>query len=546
MLPNFLDHPRRNTGSAHWPVWAQALGIAGLLLVAVSYLRWPLWPDHSLYLVMGRYWLGGLQPYRDVFDQNWPGTIWISQAILTLFGPTPQAVRLFDLLWQSAAGLVLYKVARKFLEPTWARGCLILYASLYLAATFGSTATRDTFAGLPLGLALLGLMGLRTGYAGLKGVGAGAMLALALFLKPTLSLVALFLSLGLLGLAFRRREPVFLKACLGLLAGLGGCLAVFFWYLLSSGLLPYFYDAAVIYAGSSYAQESLGWMLNRARVFFPLYPPGRLIILGVLAALLWWKVKPRAGWEEALVFLAALGALGSLLAQRKLSYVHAMPLCWVGSLALPLMVNRTKPGMARFWGSRRLFPPSDAALMALIWLLVLPVGADLPRSLASVLTGQSPEVYGDRARLNRGLPSWSLVQEAGELVQANSRPTDRLLCLTGPTSPDFYLAAQRPPAQRYVQPQHLGYDSRRTDEVVGFLSSNKSEVLIYSQDEANLPLIKAIKDILHRERWTKLFDGNIPSTQNTLKDGSKLFVYALLSPMGKISINNGESLDENK
>lgn len=506
-------------------LWRAGL-LGGIVLIVLAYLRWPLWPDHSLYLIMGRYWFEGILPYRDVFEQNWPGNIWIAQVTLLLFGDTPLAVRLFDLLWQTATGTVLYLLSRRYFDRPWRAGCVILYFSIYLAATFGSTATRDTFASLPLGLALYAVTAQEGRFSFLRGILIGVMLAVAILIKPTLALVAVLLLPFLAGYGLWKRAHGALMILAGSLTGLALCTAVFIRSFMDWGILSSFVDAAIGYAGVHYAQESFFWMGRRALIFMLFYPPGRLIVISLMVGFLCWRARPKWGWRDMALLLFFLGTLGSLLVQRKFNYVHAMPVAFFGSLSTLLGIEKNKTLLATQLQKYTLVAVSDFVWVILGWALVLPVWLDLPKSMVSLVGGQSMAAYGDSQRLSRGLPSWSMVREVGKVVQANTPLEAKLVCLAGPASTDFYLASHRPPGQKYVNPVHLGYDPKRIDEVRRGLSKNKIDILIFSKDETDMSLKEAIANLLQKGTWIKLFEQNIILPEKEKSIESNLLVYA--------------------
>src|SRR4051794_30443222 len=69
---------------------AEWLGWCGLALVLVGgvplFLRMPLWADPIQYDIAARNVLRGGMHYRDVFDVNLPGMVWLHAAIRGLFG----------------------------------------------------------------------------------------------------------------------------------------------------------------------------------------------------------------------------------------------------------------------------------------------------------------------------------------------------------------------------------------------------------------------------------------------------------------------------
>src|SRR4051812_35280971 len=69
-----------------------------LLLGLPLFLRKPLWCDVTLYDVAARNLLQGGIHYRDVFDTNMPGVVWIHALVRGCLGWSSEAMRLFDVL----------------------------------------------------------------------------------------------------------------------------------------------------------------------------------------------------------------------------------------------------------------------------------------------------------------------------------------------------------------------------------------------------------------------------------------------------------------
>jgi hypothetical protein len=87
-----------------------------LIALAVGlplYLRAPLWCDITLYDIAARNLLQGGAHYRDVFDTNLPGYVWILTAIRGVLGFSTVALRCVDLAFLAATVLVIDRIARR-------------------------------------------------------------------------------------------------------------------------------------------------------------------------------------------------------------------------------------------------------------------------------------------------------------------------------------------------------------------------------------------------------------------------------------------------
>jgi hypothetical protein len=96
---------------------------------------------------------GGL-PYRDVWDIKPPGIYLIYRAILGIAGPSMPAVRAADLVWTCATCLALFALGRRFFGPIAAAAAAVWYAAAYFRLEYWAMAQAESFAALPVVLAL--------------------------------------------------------------------------------------------------------------------------------------------------------------------------------------------------------------------------------------------------------------------------------------------------------------------------------------------------------------------------------------------------------
>ena len=105
-------------GRSGFRPWRSALPgwLAFALLAAVGvplFLRMPLWCDATLYDVAARNILTGGTHYKDVFDTNPPGFVWLLCGVRAALGWSPEALRAVDLLIVAAVVAVLLRWARE-------------------------------------------------------------------------------------------------------------------------------------------------------------------------------------------------------------------------------------------------------------------------------------------------------------------------------------------------------------------------------------------------------------------------------------------------
>jgi hypothetical protein len=105
--PPLWQRPWRSA-AAGWVVAAAVL-VAGVPL----FLCLPPWTDVTLYDVAARTVLRGGVHYRDVFDTNTPGFVWVVAAVRSCCGWSSEALRAWDLAVVAAATAVLIAFVRR-------------------------------------------------------------------------------------------------------------------------------------------------------------------------------------------------------------------------------------------------------------------------------------------------------------------------------------------------------------------------------------------------------------------------------------------------
>ena len=269
--------------------------------------------------------------------------------------------------------------------------------------------------------------------------------------------------------------------------------ALYLFYLVSTETLPYFFDAAIVYA-AKYATLDTSWFIRRSFIFLLVYPPGRLVMVcSLITVLIWRKI---ISWSNHYNLLAifVLGSFVSLLVQRRLAYYHSMPFCYFGSAFVIIAICGSQHLSKVFHQPILKALTREKVVVWLLILLILPVGIDLPRSIFSLLSGQSAAEYGDSQRLRRGLAPWSLVQQVGNLIQSSTRETTQFLCVADSESPEYYLAVKRNPVHRYVMPQQLLFDMKRVSEALTTIKNSKKPLVMLIKSKTILdpqPFFKA-------------------------------------------------------
>lgn len=133
------------------------LAAAALLAAGVPLLlRMPVWCDVTLYQLAARAVLSGGTHYKDVFDTNPPGFVWLMCGVISLSGYSSEALRTIDLLIVVTITVLLLRWARATgatrAGVAWAAAGV---ASLYPFLTEFCHIQRDTWMTLPAVLATL-------------------------------------------------------------------------------------------------------------------------------------------------------------------------------------------------------------------------------------------------------------------------------------------------------------------------------------------------------------------------------------------------------
>jgi hypothetical protein len=185
--------PIRPWRSARVP---QAVTVVALAAGLPLYLRSPLWCDITLYDVAARNLLQGGAHYRDVFDTNLPGFVWILTAVRWAFGFSAVAVRLVDLAFVAGVVLLVDRVARRGGATPAARWWAVAaVAVLYPSAVEMAHCQRDTWMALPAAAALVVRLGRSAGLVPARRAFAlacaeGALWGAAVWIKPHCALMA--------------------------------------------------------------------------------------------------------------------------------------------------------------------------------------------------------------------------------------------------------------------------------------------------------------------------------------------------------------------
>jgi hypothetical protein len=274
-----------------WLPWLPVgLALAWVVSLLVRTLSWPLINDACMNHYVGWQIAEGATPYRDVFDFQFPGTLFIHAAVVRLFGAGDAVWRAFDLAWLAAACWLFVRFHRR--SPGWVAGAsAALYVHWHVALGAWNTGQRDFIqAVLLLGCALAAVNAIEGRRPERKLLLAGLMAGAAAAIKPQAILFALLLA-PILAWAARGRASARLARFAAGIAAVPIALAV---WLAWTGGLSSFVEIVRDYLVPLHPRMNrlppgriaLSWIAN------PFSLP--LVLLGLLAL-------ARAAWTQAMV-----------------------------------------------------------------------------------------------------------------------------------------------------------------------------------------------------------------------------------------------------
>ncbi|HEV3385410.1 MAG TPA: hypothetical protein VG097_11395, partial [Gemmata sp.] len=295
-------------------VWLPRVAVLIALISGLPlYLRSPLWCDITLYDLATRNLLDGGIHYRDLFDTNLPGFVWLLTALRWLFGPSAIVVRIADLMVITGVVILIDRLAKwggaTRATRWWA---LAGVAFLYPFAVEMVHAQRDTWMALPALVAialrvrrmtggaegaLSGEAHTRIGSAFRQSVLEGAIWGLAVWLKPHIVLMAAgtwLFTIRRLTYGQSRPWSFFVADLLGNLTGgiaIGICGLA---WLIGSGTWPHFWSVVTVWNPeyTKLASREFSLRVEQELHWFPpwslwLIPTVPLALLSIIDAAPW-------------------------------------------------------------------------------------------------------------------------------------------------------------------------------------------------------------------------------------------------------------------
>ena len=170
----------------------------GVMVGVVLILLWPvlfyrLQRDQMVFAYLAQQWMHGHVPYAEIATQQWPGQIFLYLMTFKILGVSATAIRSVDLFCQLVACGSLFVIISKLGRPLFGVLAAALFAFYYTRLGAWNTANRETYQIafiLPV-LAWLLFYHFPVVLDGLVALLSGALIALAVWIKPTIGLVLL-------------------------------------------------------------------------------------------------------------------------------------------------------------------------------------------------------------------------------------------------------------------------------------------------------------------------------------------------------------------
>ncbi len=478
-----------------WIVWFAVIGLL--------YLTVPTSPDQALFDYIAWSHLQGDPYYGGAVEQNFPGTMFLHELGIRVFGVNFWSFRAIDaglLVLVSWAGAGFLRRAGFEVAP-WV--FLFLYPVIYLTSGYWMAGQRDIVAmGMLLGaLFFMAKPPARRGAA--ANLAAGALVAMAVLIRPTY-LSAL---IGLLIFEWLRfpREPgaagtARLGRSLTLCLGFAAVIGLVAWYGAQLGVLDDFYQQAILFNLEAYQVPQ-----SRLRLVEPmLHTLTRswhwILALAILGGVVWGT---RRGVTRGVLLILGLIAavLLSYFAQNKGFGYH------LGGL-LPLMALLIAVAADGLNGWRKDARTPALRTIALIVLVCTVALAGLGsakklwfyrENMATLLRGDFAPVQHDSHQ-----PAWADIAESVRIIREGSPPNAHVL-QWGRVYVVPYLTERRS-SSRFFQLAGLdglagsgfsGYEAW-TQEIARDLEANRPAFAVIDKREVDLPLDVAAEGEIDR------------------------------------------------
>jgi hypothetical protein len=508
---------KRGRPLALWTAWA---GLAALLVIAVPiFLRMGVWVDSTFYDVAARTVLSGGVDYRDVFDTNLPGMLWLHVLVRSLFGWSYEALRAVDIAIVAA---VVWLLTRS-LAPLGASVSTRVWTAFALYAFYFSLpeishCQRDVWMLAPALAALhlrhrqVTLASERAAPTTLARAGAweGLCWGAAIWIKPFVLFVA--------GVCWfvtqwsepdrRRRLPPLAPVAGAVLVGALGVA-----WLLISGTWPYFYDTMVNWNSEYGGYHAYHWHTRHEVVMASAYGsmPWTLIHL-VAIPLAVFALAPMQGRQARNTSSRSAALFGAFYLAWLVQTMVLQPRIHRYTMDASLLVAiAIIPGLAPVeWKSQPILRVILAEFA--VWsVLVHPLaqGNRLAWWRTAITSGSarmrdalSLHPLGQNGRI-----AWVDLERVADFIRTTGVRDGELLCFNDSTH-RLYLDLGVKPPTRYIQWGVIAQFPRRRDEVARELESTHVRIIVSDLSGIRLPPDVSLDAL--PDDWAERFPWNYP------------------------------------
>ncbi len=399
-MTNPPAHPTESAGTVPaCLVGPRCVWIALIVWLGISvplFVGMPLNSDTALYDVHARSVLDGAVAYRDIFEPNFPGVLWIHMGIRSAFGWSSEAMRAVDLV---VLGSILWLWAGAFERRKQVMPVFLLAVTLfYLTRNEWCHAQRDTWMLLPAGLAMVLRCRRPCGSSSLLALLEGFCWGCAVWIKPHVAVPAAAVMLvDLRERSIREALPDILVVILGgVMAAIPGIA-----WLSATGAGEHFWHIMVEwnpeYLMAGRERMSLGRWVTMSRRFAP-WPGLHVVAVPVATAVIFGCRKTdsvvNTRWRTLLSSCYLAWLVQSVVLQHALDYIH-VPAIILGLAVLcghpwqlPVILRRS--GVAAFIIFSLVWTPFFAQQRLRQWPVVLQKGSTL-QVRAALAHGNLPD-----------------------------------------------------------------------------------------------------------------------------------------------------------
>lgn len=489
---------------------AAILWVIGFSILAGSVsLIYPFGLDQGSYGYAAWVLLDGGMPYLDVYAYKPPMNVLLHALAMGLFGVNTWAIRVLDIAWTAATGLVVASVALEL----WKRRDAALAAGLavpffYYQIDYWTTAQTDGWMTLPCAAAVWAVLrGARALDLSRRRtiawwVGAGALAGVAVLFKYTAGLIGLPMLLALAWVRATVRRPVWVGIPAMLLGGLltlGACWA----WLFIGGAWDAFLETQLglaSYVGTradlSDVPQTLKWLFSLQRTKTDLVPLVWAPFVALVPALIALRPKSRADWAAwSLILSWWLIAFGNVLVQGKFYDYHYLPLLAPSALVTGLGFS----ALLRFPLSRIPRRSIRVALIAgliAVAIAATPMGGRAVELARVTVGGQTMDEYiASRSEYALSLYNVGEIRAVAKLLQETTTPEQRVFVWG--YAPTIYVRAQRRTVSRFLYnfPLRTAWQNAEYKaELMRALRARPPEVFVVSSEDRYYGLTGSRKD----------------------------------------------------